>query len=70
MARNAKIRIGRLDYIGGVVKELGTVYRQMRREELDKSDGERLARVLTMIRSALEVSDIERRLAELEARNK
>lgn len=66
MTSSAKIRIGRLNNVGGVVSELAKVYREMRRGELDKADGERLARVLTQIRGALEVGEIERRLGMLE----
>lgn len=65
-----KVRIGPLQTAGNVATELGRVYRQMRRNELDKQDGERLARVLTMLRQALEVGEIEQRLADLEARSK
>lgn len=68
MNENAKIRIGRLDTVGGTATELGRVYREMRRGTLDKADGERLARVLTMLRGALEVGEIERRLDALETR--
>lgn len=64
------MRIGPLQTAGNVATELGRVYRQMRRNELDKQDGERLARVLTMLRQALEVGEIEQRLADLEARSK
>ena len=66
MSEKAKIRVGRLDTVGGVVTELGRIYRQARRGELDVGDATRLAMVLREIRSALEASDIERRIEELE----
>ena len=66
MSEKTKIRIGRLDTIGGVVVELGRIYRQARRGELDVGDASRLATILREIRSALEASDIERRIEELE----
>ena len=62
----AKIRIGRLDSVGGVVTELGRVYRQARRGELDVGDATRLAMILREVRSSLESGDIERRIEELE----
>ena len=67
MSVKAKIRIGRLDTVGGVVTELGRIYRQARRGELDVGDATRLAMILREIRCALEASDIERRIADLEA---
>ena len=69
MSEKAKIRIGRLDTVGGIVTELGRVYRQARRGELDLGDATRLAYVLREIRCALEASDIERRIEALEADN-
>ena len=68
MSVQKKVRIGRLDTVGGVVTELGRVYRQARKGELDVGDATRLAMVLREIRCALEASDIERRIAELEAK--
>ena len=69
MSAQKKVRIGRLDTVGGVVTELGRVYRQARRGELDVGDATRLAMVLREIRCALEVSDIEKRFEALEAKN-
>ena len=63
-----KIRIGRLDSVGGIVSELGRIYREARRGELDVGDATRLAMVLREIRCALEVSEFERRIQELEAK--
>jgi len=66
MSEKAKPRIGRLDTVGGVVRELGRIYREGRRGALDLTDMTRLATVLREIRCALEASDIERRLEALE----
>ena len=68
MGLKAKIRIGPLNTVGGVVTELGRVYRQARRGELDVGDATRLATVLREIRCALEVSDFENRLTAVEER--
>lgn len=68
MTDNAKVRIGRLDTVGGVVTEMARVYREMRRGQTDGQQGERLIRSLTAIRQGLEVSDIETRLDALEQR--
>ncbi len=68
MSGKAKIRIGRLDTVGGVVTELGRIYRQARKGELDVGDGTRLAMILREIRCALEVSDFEARLLAVERR--
>ena len=68
MSVKAKIRIGPLDTVGGVVTELGRVYREARRGQLDVGDATRLAMVLREIRCALEVSEFERRILALEAK--
>ena len=68
MTAQSKVRIGRLDGIGGVVTELGRVYREMRRKELDTLEGSRLVAALREIRCALEASDIERRIEALESK--
>ena len=69
MSEKAKTRIGPLNTVGGVVTELGRVYRLARRSELDMADAKALTYVLREIRCALEASDIERRLEALEASN-
>ena len=61
-----KVRIGPLDTVGGVVVELGRVYRLARRNEMDITEAKGLAFVLREIRCALEASDIERRIEALE----
>jgi hypothetical protein len=62
----SKIRIGRLDTIGCVITELGRVYRQMRRGQLDTLDGSRLVNVLTAMRQAMQEEEFERRIRALE----
>ena len=61
-----KARVGRLHTVGHVVSELGKVYRLARRGELDMIEAKSLTYVLREIRCALEASDVERRLEELE----
>ena len=62
-----RVRIGPLNTVGGVVTELGRVYRKSQRGEMELSDATRLTCVLRELRCALEAGDIERRLDELEA---
>ena len=69
MSDKAKVRIGPLNTVGGVVTELGRIYRLARRSELDMADAKGLTYILREIRCALEASDIERRLEALEASN-
>ena len=66
LSLKAEIRIGPLTTVGGVVSELGKVYRQARRGQIDTQDATRLAFILREIRVALESSDIEERLERLE----
>ena len=67
MSDKAKIRISRLDNVGGVVRELGRVYRLARRGEMEHGDAKALTYVLRELRCALEAGDVERRLEALEA---
>ena len=64
--RQRKVRIGRLDTLGGVLKEMGRVYRQTRRGDIDDQHGARLVGMLRAMRETIEVADIERRLEALE----
>ena len=68
MSEPKKIRIGRLSTVGGVVTELGRIYRQGRKGELDLGDMTKLATVLREIRCALEAGDLERRVDALEGK--
>ena len=65
--RKRRVRIGHLVTVGGVVTELGRVYRQARRGEMDMGEAKSLVYCLRELRCALEAGDIERRLDELEA---
>ena len=65
--RKRRVRIGHLNTVGGVVAELGKVYRHARRGEVDMAEAKALTYVLRELRGALEAGDIERRLEELEA---
>jgi len=69
LSEKEKVRIGPLNTVGGVVTELGRIYRLARRSELDMADAKALTYVLREIRCALEAGDIERRLEALEASN-
>ena len=71
MAKKNKtvLRVGRLNTIGHVASELGKIYRSARKGDLDCLDAVRLAGVLRELRSTIELGDIERRLAALEAQD-
>ncbi len=68
MGAQKKLRIGPLNTVGGVVVELGRIYKEARRGEMDVGNATRLATILREIRSALEASDIERRIEKLEVK--
>ena len=52
MSEKAKIRIGPVNNVGGVVTELGRVYRLARRSELDMAEVKGLTYLLREIRCA------------------
>jgi hypothetical protein len=56
----------KLNSIGDVRREMGTIYREARAGKLDISDAGRLAYVLTGIGKLIEVELIEQRLTQLE----
>jgi hypothetical protein len=60
------IRIGQLKTLDGVARELARIYRESRRNQLDSSTAQRLAVILNLISRTLEVSQVERRLNEIE----
>ena len=64
--RQRKVRIGHLDTLGGILLEMGRVYRQARHEEIDTVDGSRLVSMLREMRAVLELSELETRLRKLE----
>ena len=68
MGVQKKVRIARLNTVGGVVGELGKIYREARRGQLDVGDATRLAMILREIRCALEVSEFEARLQAVEGK--
>jgi hypothetical protein len=49
-----------------VASELGKLYRQVRKGEVDALEGSRMAQILSALRQCLEASDLEARLARLE----
>jgi hypothetical protein len=65
--RTRGIRIGRLTTVGQVAAELGRLYRQARRGDVAVADASRLATILAAMRTCLEASELERRIAEMEA---
>lgn len=66
MTDNRKLRTGKLNTVGAVATELGRLYRLAKTKQLDTLDAYRLAQILAALRQCLEVSDIEKRIAELE----
>lgn len=60
-------RIPRLTSVARIGAEIGKLYRLMRREELNTADGKRMAEVLLGMKACLETSQIEAKIAELEA---
>ncbi len=54
MPEKAKIRISRLDSVGGLINEMGRVYRQARRGDLDTCEASRLVFILRSMRQAIE----------------
>ena len=68
MSEKPKMRIGPLNSVGGVVTELGRIYRLARKGEMEIGEFKGLVYGLREIRCALESSDIERRIEALEAR--
>jgi hypothetical protein len=65
--RTRRIRIGRLTTVGQVAAELGRLYRQARRGNVAVAGASRLATILAVMRQCLEASELERRIAEMEA---
>jgi hypothetical protein len=64
-------RVGHLDSLTGILKEMGNVYREMRYGHTPASDGSRLIFCLKCMRDVIETMSIERiekRLDEMEGR--
>ena len=67
MIEKRKVRLGRLTTVGQVAGELGRLYRQARRGDVAVTDASRLATILAAMRQCLEVSEVESRIAAMEA---
>ncbi len=65
--RPPALYVGRLDSLGAVRREAARHYPAARRGALDPQDASRLASVLALIARLIEGSDLERRVAALEA---
>jgi hypothetical protein len=64
--RKRKFRIGRLNNLDGVTRELARVYRHARRSEIDSSTAYRLSAVLGTMAKTMETSALEKRLNDIE----
>jgi hypothetical protein len=60
-------RVGKLTNATMVSIEIARIYRQCRRGEMDTTEGYRYANILSLLAKCLEQSNIEQRMAELEA---
>lgn len=67
MAAKGTVTVGPLDTVARVRRELARVYRDTRRGELDPGDASRFANMLSILGRLIEGSDVEQRLARLEA---
>jgi hypothetical protein len=56
----------KLDSVGAVVSELGTIYRQWRREELSEAKAKTGVHILNALRQAIEGGALDERVASLE----
>jgi hypothetical protein len=67
MASTPTPRVGRLDTLPRVRRELVRLYTDARQGRLDPCDASRLASVLALVGRLIEGGELETRLAELEA---
>jgi hypothetical protein len=67
METKRRIRVGRLTTVGQVAAELGRLYRHARWGEIPVGDASRLATILAAMRQCLESSELESRIAQMEA---
>ncbi len=67
MARTPAPRVGRLDTLPRVRRELVRLYADARQGRLDPRDASRLASVLALVGRLIEGGELEARLAELES---
>lgn len=63
-----KVRIGKLNTLGLVTTELGNLYRQAKRREIESLDASRLAGILGEMRQCMQLSLIEEKMRDLEER--
>ena len=63
MSEHKEPRIGPLDTVGGITTEMGRVYRNMRRKELDTLDGSKLIAALAQMRTTFSDDEFEGRPA-------
>jgi hypothetical protein len=61
-------RVGPLDKLSGVLREMGSVYRLMRRGDIQPGDGTKLVYVLREIRETVGAVALEGRISALEER--
>lgn len=54
---NGTVRVGRLDNLSGVLREMGKVYRATRRGEISSSDASKFIYILNNIRIVIECAD-------------
>ena len=59
-------RVGRLHTVGHLVSEMGKVYRQARKGEVDSAIAMRFVQMLALMRQAKEATELEQRLRDLE----
>ena len=65
--RKKAVRVSALKTIQDVGIEMARTYRAMKRGEINTSDGYRMVMALAALKACLESSELEKRLAELEA---
>jgi CO dehydrogenase/acetyl-CoA synthase alpha subunit len=65
--RQRAVRIGRLTTLSEIATEIGRLYRAARQGKEDTLVAQRLATILTAMRQCLEIADVERHIADLEA---
>lgn len=61
-------RVGRLNTLDGVLKEMAAVYREARRGQMETPKASKLMYMLSQMRQTVEVQAIEVRLRALEGR--
>ena len=67
MSDNRKKRVGPLETVRDCRRELGRVYREARRGEIETTDAGRFGNLLSMMINAIRDTDLEDRIRKLEA---